>query len=866
LAAITFATALVSGLPASAAQSTWDGLDGVWSLGTNWTPDGVPLSAIDTELIFAGSGATPYTATNDIAGAFQLNKLTLNSTATVAETIAMNVGSSLSFVSNGGTTPTLTQNGSGAFTVSTDFAATNALTLGGSGTGITSLSGIVSGAGGLTFTGANWQLTNIANSFTGGVTINTGAFVELVPAGAAPQSVNITPALTSILGGNAANTLTINGGTLKLTSKGAGSVVLGAARPVTFGTNGGVLDITNSNVPGTQGGNISGGDLNLTLNNTSTAVIRWNGGQLGLSNNNATNGDWVLGTNALRISTLTGTAANPLRIELTNGALVRGSIATGNTADNIIANPLTIRGVSVLTGGDPTSGPNGTSATGVSLNTGRMQYDSRRVNYDGGLTLEGAVAINPANRATAINGNITVASNGYVAFQGRGTGQTMNGNIAAPGTTAGPAHLVLWIGESSATTLTVQNGGIAVFDGRNRIDQNFAHGVLLAGNAVLNAGGTLRIAQSISNYSNIPNPAVATNFSTTQNEGDIILRGDITGQGTTANESLLDIKLPEPNTGGMIATGVPTPLTATTIAAGTGERPFAGLVSEATHDLIINGSGFGGLRVTATSRPDRLFAENQVVGGVAVPDPTSNVTKLNSYLTATRLAAITGSGGYLTPGAAGGAWAFPVGGEWNPAVSVGLRIADLNTTGTDVIMGAAGWGHNLAIDPGATLDTGGIAFAMVTGILQGKGTIIGAGGVTIGGTAGISPGLGDLGTLSGSSFTLQGTPTLLFSLSSADNNSDRLTLTGAFDKGVGGPFQFDFGGGGLAGQTYTLAQFTSTTFAASDFTSANLGPGLSGTFQVTSSELRFSVVPEPTTSFSLLGAMAMLVGLRRRER
>jgi hypothetical protein len=147
-----------------------------------------------------------------------------------------------------------------------------------------------------------------------------------------------------------------------------------------------------------------------------------------------------------------------------------------------------------------------------------------------------------------------------------------------------------------------------------------------------------------------------------------------------------------------------------------------------------------------------------------------------------------------------------------------------------------------------------------------KGSIIGAGGVVIDQTAALSPGLGDIGTLSGSSFTLQGTPTLLFSLSSSDNSSDRLTLTGTFDKGAAGPFQFDFGGGGLAGQTYTLAQFSSTTFAASDFTSANLGPGLSGTFQVTSTEVRFSVVPEPGTTFSLLGAMAMLVGLRRRQR
>jgi outer membrane autotransporter protein len=137
--------------------------------------------------------------------------------------------------------------------------------------------------------------------------------------------------------------------------------------------------------------------------------------------------------------------------------------------------------------------------------------------------------------------------------------------------------------------------------------------------------------------------------------------------------------------------------------------------------------------------------------------------------------------------------------------------------------------------------------------------------VIVGGTTSLAPGLGDLGTLSGDHFTLQGTPTLLFNLSSSNNTSDRLSLTGAFD-GVGGPFQFDFGGGGLAGQTYTLAQFGSTTFNASNFTAANLGPGLSGTFQVTPTELRVAVVPEPVTALSLLGAMAMLSGCRRRQR
>lgn len=47
------------------------------------------------------------------------------------------------------------------------------------------------------------------------------------------------------------------------------------------------------------GGGIAnaGGDLTLTLNNTAgnTAVIKFNGGQLGLSNNSAIDPNWVLG-------------------------------------------------------------------------------------------------------------------------------------------------------------------------------------------------------------------------------------------------------------------------------------------------------------------------------------------------------------------------------------------------------------------------------------------------------------------------------------------------------------------------------------------------------------------------------------------
>src|SRR3954449_3278389 len=59
----------------------------------------------------------------------------------------------------------------------------------GTGTGLTTLSGVISGINLLTVTGGNWRLTNAANSWSGGTTI-TGGVLELfsngtdIPAGA----------------------------------------------------------------------------------------------------------------------------------------------------------------------------------------------------------------------------------------------------------------------------------------------------------------------------------------------------------------------------------------------------------------------------------------------------------------------------------------------------------------------------------------------------------------------------------------------------------------------------------------------------------------------------------------------------------
>lgn len=108
---------------------------------------------------------------------------------------------------------------------------------------------------------------------------------------------------------------------------------------------------------------------------------------------------------------------------------------------------------------------------------------------------------------------------------------------------------------------------------------------------------------------------------------------------------------------------------------------------------------------------------------------------------------------------------------------------------------------------------------------------------------------------------------LHFELSTLDNTSDQLNLgVSEFLKGTGSVFMFDFlNTQGKVGETYTLVQFGSTTFAsASEFSYTSLGGGNSGYFTLNAGNLQFTVIPEPAT-VGVLGLTALaLLGRRRR--
>jgi hypothetical protein len=177
------------------------------------------------------------------------------------------------------------------------------------------------------------------------------------------------------------------------------------------------------------------------------------------------------------------------------------------------------------------------------------------------------------------------------------------------------------------------------------------------------------------------------------------------------------------------------------------------------------------------------------------------------------------------------------------------NTATFNTTG--LTFGATG--STLAVASGGTV--------------SGTGTVHGA--LTLNSGGKVSPG-NSIGTLTvDGNFTWNGGGTLEFQLDPG-NSSDRITLSsGAFLKGTGSTFLFDFLSTGTAGNTYTLVSSTVVgTFAVQDFTYNNLAAGLSGEFSFSGNDLMFSVsaIPEPSTYAAIFGVAALgFAAWRRRQ-
>lgn len=140
-----------------------------------------------------------------------------------------------------------------------------------------------------------------------------------------------------------------------------------------------------------------------------------------------------------------------------------------------------------------------------------------------------------------------------------------------------------------------------------------------------------------------------------------------------------------------------------------------------------------------------------------------------------------------------------------------------------------------------------------TGTLAGTGTINRPIALNNGGT--VSPaGFASLGTLTGTSLAWNGGGALAFDLG-ANGTSDQLTLAGALAKGTdtGWTLALNATEPLAHGNSYTLANFGSTTFASGDFTVTGLPDGFAGSASVDTTALRVSIVARPVITSGTSG-------------
>ena len=87
----------------------------MWNVNANWDPAGVPASANTTRLSFNSAAANAaYTATNNIGGTFDLNRITLANNSGNTDSVQ---GNSLRFLAPGFTPASIQQNGANDFII-----------------------------------------------------------------------------------------------------------------------------------------------------------------------------------------------------------------------------------------------------------------------------------------------------------------------------------------------------------------------------------------------------------------------------------------------------------------------------------------------------------------------------------------------------------------------------------------------------------------------------------------------------------------------------------------------------------------------------------------------------------------------------
>ena len=457
-----------------------------WSANASWVGGVAPVSGTLAYLVFGGDSG--YTATNDFAGTFTLNRLLFtnnNSAVTLA-------GNALRFDGAQAQVQYNTTNTGGAVTINNplDLAAAVLFTrtTGGVAPGALTLNGPISGSGSLTKSG-DWTLVlGGSNSFTGATVINGGQVVVANTSALAASTVNngvtgglvfsnTTAAifgalqgsgnmgLTNTAGAGVGLTVGANGasvfysgglsGSGSLTKSGGGSETLTGTNTYAGNTmvNAGTLSVTGQ-LLGSTNLTVNGGAFNWgsATAMTNTVLVTVQSGGLVTFNNDGTlngltgNGQVNIGGNTVQVG-FAGASTNFTGTLTGSGTLskVGGGTWTLTGSGNAVGNVAVSAGTLTLGGGR-------LAATNLFVTGGQFALNS------GTLAVGNAVVSNSANWAVG-NGSSAAA-----LWIGKGGTVTLQRDLLVSSNAAlqGAATIVVAGGQGS---VVIQAGGVQALGG-----------------------------------------------------------------------------------------------------------------------------------------------------------------------------------------------------------------------------------------------------------------------------------------------------------------------------------------------------------------------------------------------------------------
>jgi autotransporter-associated beta strand protein len=528
------------------------------------------------------------------------------------------------------------------------------------------------------------------------------------------------------------------------------------------------------------------------------------------------------------------------------------------------------------------SGGTGGNAGGWSLvKNGAGTLTLAAVNtYSGGTTLNGGIV------AITAGNNLGLAGTG-VTFNGGTLRTTGSFSVSRPMTLTGSGAL-----DVASGTLTYS----AVMAGGGVLTKTGAGTLILSGantftNSTVVSAGTLQVGSGASGQivgDLVNNSAVVFNRSTAY-----AYAGAISGTGTLTKSGSGTVTLSGASSysGGTTVGGGTLMVTSTSsigtgpVGVGNGILRFDSSASAASLAITVNSGGqarftgsstAGNASITNNAVGFSYFLDNASAGSATITNNGTGFTSFEGAATADNATIINLVDGFtdiigltapsIAIGSISGAGNVHLGaktlttGGLNTSTTISGEIDGTGGvlvktgTGTLTLTGASTHtggttvtGGTLRVNNSAGSATGSGTVTLGSGsMLAGVGTIGGA--VVAQSGSRTAPG-NSIGTLTVASYAWEAGATLVVELSNSDATSDRLAVTGALTKSGSGAYQFDFGGTGTLGQTYTLATFASTTFGSgAAFSASNLPAGTSASFALTATSLQVTLVPPATAA------------------